>query len=129
MFYTDYCVWYFTKPMRAFLLSGPPTRSCMKEQLMGVLQPHDQQRSQSADECQTKPREGLCGMLHTTSIHSPEAAWVTEQCSMNMTKMLLNFCLSLCLSFSFSLAISTVCPLLSLPPSLTPPLLSRVGAS
>lgn len=62
---------------------------------MGVLQPHDQQRSQSADELQTKPREGLCGMSHTTSIRSPEAAWVTEQCSGNITKTLLNFCLSL----------------------------------
>lgn len=61
---------------------------------MGVLQPHDQQRSQSADELQTKPREGLCGMLHITSIHSPEAGWVTEQCSGNITKTLLNFCLS-----------------------------------
>lgn len=86
-----------------FTLTGPPTRSGLEEwQLTGVLQPHDQQRSQSADELQIKPRESLCGMLHITSIRSPEADWVTEQCSGNITKMLLNFCLSLSLS---------VCPL------------------
>lgn len=98
---------------------GPPTRSRLEEQLMGVLQPHDQQRSQSADELQTKPREGLCGMSHTTSIRSPEADWVTEQCSGNITKTLLNFCLSLSLSAVPSLS-PLVCPL----PFPTPPLLS-----
>lgn len=93
---------------------GPPTRSCLEEQLMGVLQPHDQQRSQSAAVLQTKPREGLCGMSHITSIRSPEADWVTEQCSGNITKTLLNFCLSLCPFISPSLFL-LVCPLLSLP--------------
>lgn len=102
--YTDNCVWSFTKHVHAFLtptpslcfkvFPGPPTRSCFMEQLMGVLQQHDQQRSQSADELQTKPREGLRGMSHIASIHSPEADRVTEQCSGNITKTLLNFCLS-----------------------------------
>lgn len=88
---------------------------------MGVLQPHVQQRSQSAAKLQTKPREGLCGMSHITSICSPEADWVTEQCSGNITKTLLNFCLSLslCLSLHLPLAISTgVSP--AFPTSLTP---------
>lgn len=38
-------------------------------------------RGQSADELQTKPREGLCGTSHTTFTNSPQDAWVTEQCS------------------------------------------------
>lgn len=67
---------------------------------MGVLQPHDQHSSQSADELQTKPQEGLRGMSHITSIRSPEADRVTEQCSGNITEALLNFCLSLSLSLS-----------------------------
>lgn len=110
---------------------GPPTRSRLEEQLMGVLQPHDQQRSQSADELQTEPWEGLCGMSHVTSICSPEADWVTEQCSGNITKTLLNFCLPLCLPLHLSLAISTGVPF-AFPPSLPPlpqPPNSWVGAS
>lgn len=45
----------------------------------------------------SKPRECLCGTSHTTSIHCAEADWVTEQCSGNITKTLLNFCLWLSL--------------------------------
>lgn len=128
--YIDYCV---TKPMHASFPSpfplclmhfpGPPTRFRLEEQLMGVLQPHDQQRSQSADELQTEPWEGLCGMSHITSICSPEADWVTEQCSGNITKTLLNFCLPLCLPLHLSLAISTGVP------SAFPPPPPWVGAS
>lgn len=74
----------------------------------------------------TKPREGLCGMLHITSIRCPKADWVTKQCSGNITKTLLNFCLSLslCLPLHLSLAISTGVPSV-FPPSLTPPPMSQ----
>lgn len=138
-FITDYCVWDFTKPISAFpphppsasfsyTFTGPPTRSRLEEQqLMGVLQPHDQQRSQSADESQTKPREGPCGMLHITSICSPEADWVTEQCSGNITKTLLNVHLSRSLSLSLS-ACPFIFPLLSISsavPSTPPPPMSQ----
>lgn len=130
----DCCVWASTKLLHSFLLSrtstGPPTRSSLEEQqqqqLMGVLQPHDQQSSQSADVCRTKPREGLCGMLHRISIGSPEADWVTEQCSGNITKTLLNFCHwpSLSLPRHPSIGISTGVPsvFLSLP---APPSMSQ----
>lgn len=92
---------------------GPPTRSRLEEQqFMGVIQPHDQQGSQSADELRTKPQEGLYGMSHITSIHSPEAVWVTEQCSGNITKTLLNFCLSFCPFIFLSIAHPTP-PLMS----------------
>lgn len=41
----------------------------------------------------SKPNhESLCGTSHTTSTSSPRADWVTEQCSGNITKTLLNFC-------------------------------------
>lgn len=132
--YTDYCVWCFTKPMHAFLLSFPTPLSfplCVSCTFLDHQQGlawrssswvsfsrMTSKRSQSADELQTKPREGLCGMSHTTSIHSPEADWVTEQCSGNITKTLLNFCLSLSLSacpFIFPSLSPLVCPLLSLP--------------
>lgn len=71
----------------------------------------------------SKPNhESLCGTSHTTSTSSPRADWVTEQCSGNITKTLLNFCPP---PPSPSLLL---CSLLS-PPSPTPPLLSQVGAS
>lgn len=96
-----------------------------RQQLMGVLQPHDQQSNQSADVRRTKPREGLCGMMHRTSIRSPEADWVTEQCSGNITKTLLNFCrwLSLSLprhpSIGISTGVSSVFLSLLAPPSMS----------
>lgn len=90
-----------SEPTHASPPPGPPTRSRLEEQLTGVLQPHDQRLSQSADELQTEPREGPCGTSHTTSVHSAEADWVTEQCSGNTTKTLLNFCLSPPAALSF----------------------------
>lgn len=68
----------------------------------------------------SEPRKGLCGMLHITSIGSPEADRVTEQCSGNITKTLLNFCLSFSLParpFIFPSLSLLVCPLCSIPPS------------
>lgn len=96
---------------------------------MGVLQPHDQHSSQSADELQTKPQEGLRGMSHITSIRSPEADRVTEQCSGNIPKTVLDFCLSLsACPFIYPSLSLWVCPL-AFPSSLTPLLLSCVRAS
>lgn len=74
---TDYRVWSFTQirlPLPRALNSGPPTRSRYEEQFMGVLQPHDWQRSQSADELQTGPREAFsvaCRTQHPSALLRP----------------------------------------------------------
>lgn len=71
----------------------------------------------------SKPNhESLCGTSHTTSTSSPQADWVTEQCSGNITKTLLNFCPSpFCppLPYPF-LTISTAVLCFPLLPSLHP---------
>lgn len=81
--YTDYCVWCFTKPMHAFLLSSPflSFSLCVSCTFLDHQQglawgssswvSFSRTTSKGANhELQTKLREGLCGMSHTTSIHS-----------------------------------------------------------
>lgn len=92
------------------------------EQLMGVLQPHDWRGSQSADELQAKPREGLSGTLHTASSFlrltgslSNVPATSQRHCSTSVSLQL-----SLLLSTTLFLSI-LVCFLFSLHSSLVSP--------
>lgn len=89
---------------------------------MGVLQPHDQQKGQSADEVQTKPRESLWHVAHNINQLSSGRLghwamfWEHHKDAAQL------------LSPPPSSPSLLLCSLLS-PPSPTPPLLSQVGAS
>lgn len=58
-------------------LTGPPTRFHLEEQLRSPGHMTSKGANQQMSSI-TKPWEGLCGMLHTIFIHSPEVPWVTE---------------------------------------------------
>lgn len=95
---------------------GPPTRSRLEEQLMGVFQSHDQ-GSQSADELPTEPREGPSGMAHRTSTFLRLTGSLSNVLGTSQRRC----STSVSLSPSPPFAISTgVCSQLSLPLSLHP---------